>query len=257
MPEEQPPFPPILLDTSPIVDDGWTLGPILERYLEGLNDAPSTRKRGIYSPSGLAKCARALYYNRSGVPQRAATEPRTRFNLDIGHAVHALLNRYVAGAFPDGLVQTEVDSKLEYYQIHGELDMQLLFNPGGEVRRIVDFKTIKSAKFADLKQPRILADGSVSPLSMTDYVWQLHAYMAAKNCKLGTLFYVNKDTAEWFEARITFSHAIWALIERRIIEVEQALQDGVPPARIKNAFFCPGCAWYYCCRSPEALANEP
>lgn len=248
-------YPSVLTDTTPIEDDHWSLGKVLNDYLRSLNDVTSTRKSGIYSPSSLSKCERALWYNRMGYEQHAVLEPKTRFNFDIGHAVHQLLNRYVLAALP-GIARVEVDAALEHYGIHGELDFELLFEPEGAARRIIDFKTIKSTKFTELRQPVISPSGTVSPVSMTDYVWQLHAYMAARNCRLGTLFYVNKDTAEWFEARMTFSRAVWEKIEDRIIRVEEAIVSGVPPKRINDSFFCPSCAWWYACRSPEALAAE-
>jgi CRISPR/Cas system-associated exonuclease Cas4 (RecB family) len=241
-------IPSLLLEPdTDFTDDGWLLGPVLVEYLKGLNDVPSTRKTGVYSPSSLSKCARALWYNRMGYEQRSVLEPKTRFNFDIGHAVHQLLNRYVLAAMP-GVARVEVDAKLDAYGIHGELDLELFYEGEATPRRIVDFKTIKSTKFADLKQPIISASGSISPVSMRDYVWQLHAYMAARNCKLGTLFYVNKDTAEWFEARIVFSHAVWNQVEAQILQVEEAIADDVAPPRIKNTFFCPSCAFWYTCK---------
>lgn len=247
-------LPPILLGQGPYQDDGWSLGVVLAEYLRGLNEQPNGRRQGIYSPSSISKCLRALYYNRIGVPQLPNIDPKTRFNFDIGHAVHKLLNRYVTEALGD-LAEVEIDAAIEAYNILGELDFQFLHAPNGPARRIIDFKTIKSAKFKDLRQPVIDQEGSVRPSTMTDYVWQLHTYMAAKNCPLGTLFYVNKDTAEWFEARMTFSHAVWDKIEARVLSVEENVSMGIPPVRTSNTFFCGSCAWHYVCMTPEALAN--
>ena len=248
------PLPPLLLEEGPYEDDGWSLGVVLAEHLRGLNEQPNNRRQGIYSPSSISKCERALFYNRTNVPQRPVIDPKTRFNFDIGHAVHKLLNRYVTEAMP-GIAEVEIDAAIEQYHILGELDLQILVSPGGHAKRIVDFKTIKSTKFSELRQPRIDKTGIVSPVSMTDYVWQLHSYMAAKNCPLGTLFYVNKDTAEWFEARMTFSHAVWERIEQRIMYIETCIDMGTPPPRTKNTFFCGSCAWHYTCMTPEARAN--
>jgi CRISPR/Cas system-associated exonuclease Cas4 (RecB family) len=249
-------LPSVLRTDSVFVDDGWRLDPHIERYLESLNEAPTTRASGIYSPSQLHGCERALFYNRIGVPRRGNVDPETRFTFDFGHSIHKLLNRYVQDIF-GGEVQVERFVSLPMYNIQGELDMILLHRGTGRGRRIIDFKSISSKSFGKLSKPTILKDGSVSPVSMTGYVWQLHAYMAAEDVPLGTIYYVCKDNAERFEAPIVFSHALWERIEERIISVEQAIEAQSPPSYSTNKWYCKGCDWLQHCQPPGVTIKRP
>ena len=253
-------LPSVLRGDTVFADDGWRLDPIIEQYLESINEQESTRASGIYSPSQLYGCERALFYNRQGIPRQGNVDPRSRFTFDFGHSLHKLMNRYVGGIFGPDAAQVEKFVSLPAYNIQGELDMVLLHKGTGRGRRIIDFKSISSKGFAKLNKPTILKDGTVSPASMTGYVWQLHAYMAAEDVPLGTIYYVCKDNGERFEAPLVFSLPLWERIEERIMNVETALETQVPPGYSSNSYYCKSCDWLQHCQPPgvpiRRLARE-
>jgi hypothetical protein len=249
-------LPRVLSGEETYADDGWRLDPLIDRYLEGLNDLPSNRSSGIYSPSQLHGCERALFYNRIGVPRQGNVDGSLRMTFDFGHMTHKLLNKYVADIFGDE-VEVEKFVRLPMYNIQGELDMVLKHKGTGKGRRIIDFKSISVKSFAKLSKPTILKDGTVSPVSMTGYVWQLHSYMAAEDVPLGTIYYMCKDNAERFEAPMVFSLPLWERIEAKIMMVEDCVENSSPPSYSANKFYCGNCDWLQHCQPPGVNIKRP
>ena len=236
-------------------DDGWRLKPLLHKYLRDLNDRASTRKQGVYSPSAMAKCRRAAYYNRTKVPQRALLPPEKRLLFDLGHAVQWQYNNYLEemlalGYFGDDTVLLNHNLYLGAPAIiGGEADFLLLQKEGSTPKRVIDFKTISTTGFEALRTPTITPDGRVLPDTMRTYVWQVMSYQAMFGAPNGTLYYVNKNNSLEKELSFPFSYAVWERFSERVSQTEENIAVGTVPDFEVNQY-CRECAFFYHCQPP-------
>ena len=236
-------------------DDGWRLKPLLHQYLRDLNSLASTRKSGIYSPSGMAKCRRKSYYIRTGVPQKPNIPPEKRLLFDLGHAVQWQYNNYLTdmvklGYFGEDTVLLNHDLYLGAPAIvGGEADFLLLQKEDNKPKRVIDFKTISTNYFDALRSPTITSDGRVLPDTMRGYVWQVMSYQAMFGAPNGTLYYVNKNNSLEREFSFPFSLAVWERFAGKISETETDITVGSIPD-FEVDLYCKECAFFYHCQPP-------
>ena len=237
------------------VDDGWRFQPLLHKYLRDLNELPSTRKSGVYSPSAMGKCARKAYYNRVGVPKKPYLPPEKRLLFDLGHAVQWQYNNYITdmlakGYFGEDTVLLNHDL---YYGapaiIGGEADFLLLQREGGKPKRVIDFKTSATDSFGKLRTPTITPDGVVIPDDMKTYVWQVMSYQAMFGAPYGTLYYINKNNSLEKELSFVFSIAVWEQFAGKVSTIENHIAVGTIPDYETNPF-CRECEFFYHCQPP-------
>lgn len=226
-------------------DDGNRFVRDLLAHLKDKGGKPSDRGIGIYHPSSLTRCIRRLWYCRSGYPMNEGNfTPMLRMIFDTGHAVHDQLGKYVEEMYGLSTAVCEFPVLYEPLMIGGNADLVLFRKEDGSVLRVIDFKTIGKGGFAKLSMPRVDEHGNVTPIKYKDYVWQLHAYMAALDCDQSSLFFYCKDNSSLREYPVPFNFALWEKIEERLIPLEIAVADGEPPIVKASKVNCPTCPYY-------------
>jgi CRISPR/Cas system-associated exonuclease Cas4 (RecB family) len=210
------------------------------------------RASGVFSPSMFYKCARKAGYARLGAERIDNTPARKKLIFNTGHAIHAMLNKYVEEMYRGYGAAVEVKIAYPDYGIYGETDMVVyLSGPGSQVVHVVDFKTIATDAFQRLRVPQILGE-QILPESMSTYVWQLHCYMLATDCPSSTLFYINKNDCTTLEFPVVYSHAIGKKIIEKAKQIDEILSRGDLPERLVDSF-CNECQFFQLCEPPGVL----
>lgn len=232
-------------------DTGYRFLDDLNEYLKSIVGTPNGRTVGGYSPSGLSGCGRKMWYQRTGVTGLHMKNPDTTLNLDIGTAVHGLLNKYAKRMYGALEYRTDVPIKIPWMHIGGEADLLLLsLDKDGRARHVGDFKTISRDGFSKISMPRIAPDGTITPKSMTGYVWQLHAYMVGLDCANASLIYFCKENGLRQEFPVLFSTAVWDQICEKIHRIEQCVEKNEPPP-YEPSFYCRECDYVKTCNPPK------
>lgn len=191
---------------------------VVGEYTQSLLDEqalPWSRKLGVYHPSSIRGCRRALYYDRIGLV------PHPRFTLnnlalfDIGHALHNHIQAKLLLRNPDAIIEREAVS--EALHIAGSCDMHF-------VRKdwLLEIKTVGSATFKGLVGPTL------------DAVYQITCYMWMLDVPRAQLLYVNRDNGVRRLFKVRFDMAIFNKITDIIMYVEEFVEARVPPEREPN-----------------------
>lgn len=199
------------------------------------------REVGIFSPSGLTRCARETYFQFIGEAGENKNDSVSQRTFDVGTALHEWYQeRYLHPMFPEtgeaGVVfRSEVSSKDEGISLFGHADGEL----SGKMFRVgVEIKTMSAKSFAKMTKPS------------WDYIVQNTGYNRM-NCWPGSIFLcIEKDyphnLAQFF---LGFDPDINDWIEERLAGIEQAAELGEPPdPDVDTNWACRRCRFYNICR---------
>jgi CRISPR/Cas system-associated exonuclease Cas4 (RecB family) len=221
------------LDEATLPDDGFDLAGHLDSIAIGKLGQPWTRKTGVYHPSSMYGCIRALYYDRIGLPPKSAATLRSLRYFEMGHAIHDRVQKVLQEDNPEA--KSEVPSSCEELHIAGSCD---LIYPRKDW--IIEIKTIGQASFDKLVYP------------YDSHIWQVHCYMFMHDIPRAQILYINRNTGEPRMFRIKFSNKVWDQILDKISKVESFIEEGKPPEGNESRFSCYECKFKYEC-SPSVL----
>jgi CRISPR/Cas system-associated exonuclease Cas4 (RecB family) len=173
------------------------------------------RSSGYYSPSSLAYCARAMYYQRTEVEQRNCLEAQTRITFGVGHAVHDMLQSWLVEALGEDAVEMEVVCTDEDLHIKGAADGLLELE---HFRKLLEIKTISAKGYADLSKPK------------PEHVLQTHCYAYMLDTPLIDYIYVSKEWPHEIKVFSTFfDRVVWGKARDKLESIEACVQAENPP----------------------------
>ena len=102
-------------------DPDFNIAEELENRLEAKNKSSWVRKTGVYHPSALSGCSRALYYDRIGEQPVQNIGPKLRMLFGAGHACHDFIQGILSD---DGKTEfeSEIPVSVKEYDIFGHTD---------------------------------------------------------------------------------------------------------------------------------------
>ena len=230
---EQFNLPTRCLREDKLRDDGFDVLEILNDIYRKENKKEWTRKVGVYHPSSMRGCKRALYYDRIGTPPVSNVNPFLQSLFDLGHAIHEKLQARLLTTPHAGRVAEEVPSSCPELNMYGSCDL-IFWDPDW----IVEIKSISDAKYKILVKAHL------------DHVWQVHCYMFMHDIPRAQIVYYNRNNGRMRIIRIQFSNKIWDEIVDVINFVDDHVARCVEPPREVSSYSCRGCKFNYVCE-PE------
>ena len=198
-----------IIDGIPLVEE-------INIYLQGMNREDAQRSSGYYSPSSISYCARAMFYQRTGVQQNECVYPATRVIFEIGHAVHEMLQGWLMEILGDDCFRTEVLCIDEELHLKRSAD-ELLELPNE--RRMLEIKSISPKGYEGLTRP------------LPGHLLQAHCYAHMMDTPLIWFLYFNKSNGEMRTFDAIFDKKIWNQVVDKLDRVERCVQKGNPPPK--------------------------
>jgi hypothetical protein len=196
---------------------------------------------GIFSPSGLTRCARETYFQFIGERGKQRNDVTSQKTFDVGTAVHEYYQeRYFYPMFP-GPPETpvqftaEVKSSLSEIDLKGHADGEF---EGERFRVGLEIKTMSASQFAKLTKPS------------WDYVVQNTAYNRMNDWPGSIFLFIEKDYPHnYTQFFLGFDPAIFEWLEHKLRKLEEAAEAGEPPApTVDTNWACKRCKYYDICR---------
>jgi CRISPR/Cas system-associated exonuclease Cas4 (RecB family) len=219
-------------------------------YLDSLNTEKDDRIRtGVFHPSELAGCSRAIYYSFTGAPRVSKIPPALRMTFDQGHKIHDMLQGYFEKYYGSDF-QREVAIKTAH-PILGSCDGVIQLRP--DLRVGIE---IKSAKQGSYKE--VLRKGAYP-----DHIMQANIYAACLKLPFIHILYVNKNgeldkkkdvQLAIHDIRIDFDPQLWALVESKMIYIKECASKKEPPPQ-DISYKCPRCPYFEVCQ-PKLKEDE-
>ena len=213
----------------------FDVGELLDHLYAKEAYKPWDRSIGVYHPSSIKGCKRALYYDRISEPPKRIYEAETNAIFEMGHGLHARVQEQYA-RHPG--FQSEVKAHIPELHIGGSVDG--VFTVEGWV---LEIKSIGEASFRTCVKPK------------EEHLWQMHCYMMATKVLRAQLLYVNRNNGQKRVFRVQFDQNIWDKILAIIAIVEAAVKTKVPPEQEINKYYCRTCKFLHVCK--PALDGKP
>ena len=215
-------------EESPSNDRMFDITNEIDAILEMDNKKPWSRKTGVYHPSALHGCKRAIYYDVIGTEPRPQIDARLQMLFDLGHAIHDAIQGRLSAAHDD--FEAEVPVEIPPLKLFGHCD-------GVFKKRdwVLEIKTIGDSSFSSLVRPK------------KEHVLQVHCYMFALNIPRCQLLYVNRNNGRMRLFRVPFSNKVWEEAAAVIRKVESHVENLDPPPQEPNKWVCTGCKFQYTC----------
>ena len=209
-------------------DDGFDVSELLTEIYRAEQDQEWDRKVGVYHPSGIKGCKRALYYDITEEPPRRTARPSALALFDLGHAIHDKLQSRYSGD-PDFTDEANADFKP--LKLYGHTDGVFKAKDW-----LLEIKSIADASFRTLVKPKIEA------------VWQIHCYMFAFDIPRAQILYVNRNNGLRRNFKVYFTYDIWQEILDVINHTDECVEAGTIPPRESNQYICRTCKFKHVCR---------
>lgn len=246
------------------------LGRFVDQMMKSLRSdgkpyAPS--RPGVFSPSSLGwttgkslcgkyvvGCQRLLAYRYIGVPSIRNTPPRDRFRMDVGTAIHNVVEDYLHNLSatdwspfsdyknevwinPDhpGTAATAFDIRSRTdgtYKVHGH-------------SYVLEVKSIAGGGFAKLRSPK------------PEHLTQLMTYLACLDIPVGNMLYIGLTSAlPRKEFMVEFDLAHWRAIADKIDHIRNSLAEGKDIEREGNNYVCQRCSYKYACKPQSKVTGR-
>ena len=171
------------------------------RLYQAINDAPDERDKSLWHCSSIAKCPRALFYERKGIPALDDNEPGggKKLRWRGGHALETAIRPELEKLWPD--LRTNIrytDDKLQLtgeYDGYSELEKKLV-----SVKSVHDYAFVTVDGVSSLKEsigkkisPKTGKEINIWGLKAEPYIhhqWQEHAYIALDEFPVESISYV-------------------------------------------------------------------
>lgn len=233
MSSRTPSFKPY--DRREVFDLSLLLNELMNRDLR----APWERRMGVYHPSAIAGCKRALYYDRVSLLPRAKASNASLNIFREGHQGHGSIQHLLKKYLKDGFDE-EVYIELPDIFVAGATD--------GVFRGknwILEIKTVGAAMYSKTTKPK------------PEHVMQVHLYMVALGIPRAVLLYVNRDNGQHRTFQVHYSAEVWNTILAVIDYVEPFVARREAPPREPGYLACQGCKFAYACKPHEERVNAP
>lgn len=199
--------------------------------VEGVQASVSEGRQdpGWFHPSHFGEpCDANLAFWFLGAPAVVSTNAKLQRIFDNGNCRDEFLKRDVIKA-GISLVKKDTDRKIELplYRIRGELD-EWVANPANQEQFIIDFKTMHTKAWAELKEVK------------HSHHLQVMVYEFGKSVYKGFVLYENKDTQEWKLMPANFDNKIWQEeIVDRVQRILKGLEDDIVYRTPTSCSSCP------------------
>lgn len=190
------------------------------------------RSSGYYHPSEIAStmyCPFACAQSRLKKPATYRKKPETSLILDIGHSLHAMIERYLSQIYGDRC-QTEVVSTFEPLHLSGRCDALITLENGA--KQVLEFKTKKSAAGMTAAKP--------------EHVMQATCYEFIHGASFGSVIYLDKTFNKLIEFRHAFNFHIWEEVVNRVVTIEATLANNQLPTPTPHRY-CSECDYTEIC----------
>lgn len=241
--------------------DGFDLADAFDveaAYDEHMRRLPRDNRQGVFHPSAVGMCQRKNYYEYVRAPAANETQPQSQERFDLGHKIHEILGDRFKGICKDlrkqGLT-ADVNLEVPFDKATDPLFMD--FGLGGTTdgimevggsnwlqRSILEFKSIKSTLFKDLK-------GKAKP----NHLLQAHLYALRYNCGLIYFVYYSKDTSEKAFIPYVFDSGIADIAVEYFRTLKEMADRGEVPERDEQWFICSECEYQRVCE-PSILTRK-
>lgn len=230
------------------VKDAFDVESAYDAYMRGL---PRDNRQGVFHPSAVGMCQRKNYYEYVRAPAVNETLPQSQERFDLGHKIHEILGERFKGMCNDlrakgfeADVQLEVpfdrssDSLYTDFGLGGTTDgIMRIAREGAVQRSILEFKSIKSTFFSDLKgKPKF------------NHLMQAHLYALRYDCGLIYFVYYSKDTSDKAFIPYVFDPAIADMAVDYFRRLKDMADQGIVPDRDEQWFMCSECEYQQICQ---------
>jgi CRISPR-associated exonuclease Cas4 len=198
-----------------------------EYLLEKENKRAWSRKTGVFHPSAITRCARALYYDRINLPPKPCIPKETRMLFDMGHAIHDAIQSKLS--LVPGF-EAEVEASYKPLDLFGHCDGVFY-----EEDWVLEIKTAGDSVFKSLVKPR------------AEHITQVHCYMWCLDIPRAQIMYVHRSTGRLRVFPITFVPEIWEQVVKTIFYINDCVSSETPPPKEVNSFTCRTCKFKYEC----------
>lgn len=199
--------------------------------LEGVQSSVSAGRQdpGYFHPSHFGDpCDANLAFWYLGAPNQSVIGARLQRIFDLGHGRDAHLKRDTANAGVS-LIKKESDRKISIPHLHirGELD-EWVVNPADKQKYVIDFKTMNSRYWTDLKEVK------------HDHHIQVMCYELGKQTYKGFVLYENKDDQNWKLMQADFDGKMWQTeVVDRVERIIKGLEQDTVYRNPVNCSQCP------------------
>lgn len=212
----------------PTDNAGYSVQAAFEWAVEKSGKEKSRRATGIYHPSAIAGCRRALFYCRVNTEEKSANPVDSQLIFDEGHLLHGYIQRMLKNEHGDAAA-IEVKAKFAPLYIEGSIDA--IINDW-----IIEIKTMGAASFSSLVRPN------------KEHIMQAHCYMYSKDIPRAQFLYVCRDNFARKMFKIRFNNDTWDTVLRIMSFVESFVAKNEPPPREENLFWCRTCKYAHICK---------
>lgn len=205
------------------------------------------RYAGFHPSQINSSCMLKLYNEIVGIPESKRTEPRLQLIFDLGHAVHAMFQKYgEKGAWgrnysPEAPVNAETSELAEELMIEGHADADTLmmvdrpeWPVAYEVGVVHEYKTSNSNNFNKLTRPK------------PEHQMQALIYSACLNRPVVTYLYMNKDDQNLADFPVEFKPDVWANVYNKIKMMVTMYKEGIAP-KGETGYHCQECPYVHSC----------
>lgn len=191
---------------------------------------PHFRSIGTVHPSAAHRCRLRLYYDvLAEFEGEEEISPELQFIFDIGHALHATvqkaLHRALKSNFEDEVTVDLAESFIENGHADGRIRMP-------DHTYVIEIKTISADGYSKLTKPK------------EEHILQASIYCRALDAPFMCFLYIDKGTGSMKQYPLVYDERVYQNWRRDKIEpLEKALETGTEPIADAGKYECGQCGY--------------
>jgi len=203
---------------------------------------PHIRSVGTVHPSSAHRCRLKLYYDViAEVAGEEEISPELQFIFDIGHALHATIQKTLHRALPDRFSDEVPVDLPESFIENGHADGVV---EERDITYLIEIKTIGAEGYSTLTKPK------------EEHILQASIYCRALDIPFMCFLYVDKGTGSMKQYPLAYDERVYQSWRRAKIEpIEKALEAGKEPIADAGKYECSTCGYRKGCS--QSLAKAP
>lgn len=253
-------------ERSEICESGRFVDQMMESlHSDGKPYSPS--RPGVFSSSSLGwttgkslcgkyvvGCQRLLAYRYIGFPSIRNTPPRDRFRMDVGTAIHNVVESYL-----HDLSATDWSPFSDYRD-------EVWIDPGrpNVAATAFDIRSRTDGTYRVHGHPYVLEIKSIAANSLTklrspkpEHLTQLMTYLACLDIPVGNMLYIGLTSAlPRKEFMVEFDPAHWRAITDKIDHIRNSLAEGHDLEREGSNYACQRCSYKFICKPRSKVAGR-
>ncbi len=205
---------------------------------------PHFRSIGTVHPSSAHRCRLKLYYDvLAEMESEEEISPELQFIFDVGHAIHATIQKSLHRALPGGFTEEVTVDLPESFIENGHAD-GVVEQP--DHTYVIEIKTISGDGYDKLSKPK------------EEHILQASIYCRALNVPFMCFLYVNKATGAMKQFPMVYDERVYQNWRRDKIEpIEKALETGTEPIADAGKYECSGCGYRENCTQRIGGSRNP